>query len=53
MWELLGMYGVEGKILSAIKSMYEENTVCVKIGCKLVMKFKVDVGLRQGCVVSP
>jgi hypothetical protein len=28
MWEVLGMYGVGGKILGVIKSMYEESTVC-------------------------
>jgi hypothetical protein len=30
-WE----YRVGGKILGAIKSMYEESTVCVRIGRKL------------------
>jgi hypothetical protein len=53
MWEVLGMYGVGGKILGVIKNMYEESTVCVRIGRKLGRKFKVDVGLRQGCVMSP
>jgi hypothetical protein len=28
MWEILMMYSVGGKILSAIKSMYEESMVC-------------------------
>jgi hypothetical protein len=41
------MYGVGGKIFSAVKSMYEESTVCVRIGRKLGRKFKVDVVLRQ------
>jgi hypothetical protein len=53
MWEVLGKYGVGCTILSAIKSMCEESTVCVRIGRKLGRKFKVDVGLRQGCVMSP
>jgi hypothetical protein len=33
--------------------MYEENMVCVRICRKLRRKFKVDVGLHQGCVMSP
>ena len=53
MWEVLMMYGVGGKILGAIKSMYEESMVCIRIGRRLGRKFRVDVGLRQGCVMSP
>jgi hypothetical protein len=53
MWEVLRMYGAGGKILSAIKSMYEESMACVRICRKLRKKFKVDVGLRLGCVMSP
>jgi hypothetical protein len=53
MWDVLMMYGVGGKVLSAIKSMYEESVVCVRIGQVLGRKFRVDVGLRQGCVTSP
>jgi hypothetical protein len=33
--------------------MYEYTMVCVRIGRKLGRKFKVDAGLRQGCVISP
>jgi hypothetical protein len=33
--------------------MYEDTMVCLRIGRKLGRKFKVDVGLRQGCVNSP
>jgi hypothetical protein len=31
MWEMLNVYGVGGRILSAIKSMYEESMVSVGI----------------------
>jgi hypothetical protein len=50
---VLTMYGVGGKILSTIKSMYEESKVSIRIGRKRGRKLKVDVGLRQGCVTSP
>jgi hypothetical protein len=53
MWEVLGMYGVGGRILGAITRMFEEITVCVRIGRKLGWKFKVEVGLLQGRVMSP
>jgi hypothetical protein len=42
------MYDVGGKILNAINSMYEESTVCVRIGRGLCKKFRVDVGLTTG-----
>jgi hypothetical protein len=51
MWEVLMMYEVGGKILSAIKSMYKESTICVRTCRKLRRKFKVDVGQREGCVM--
>jgi hypothetical protein len=53
MWEVLRIYGVGGKILSAIESVYEESMTCVRIGRKLRRKSKVDVGLRQVFLMSP
>jgi hypothetical protein len=53
MWDVLMMYGVGDKILGVIKSMYEESMACIRIGRCLGRKFRVDVGPRQGCVMSP
>jgi hypothetical protein len=54
MWEVLTMYhGVIGNILGAIKCMYEERMLCVRIVRGLWRKFRVDVELRQDCVMSP
>jgi hypothetical protein len=47
------MYGVGSKIISVTKSMYEESMVCVRIGRRFGRKFRVDMRLRQGCVMSP
>ncbi len=47
------MYDVGGKLLSAIKSSYEEASACVKIGGETSEHFEIKVGLRQGCVMSP
>ncbi len=30
LWKVLRIYGVGGKLLSAIKSFYEETSTCVK-----------------------
>ncbi len=42
-----------GKLLSAIKSFYEEASACVKISGETSEHFEIKVGLRQGCVMSP
>ena len=53
MWRMLSIYGVGGKLLSAIKSFYVDSRACVRVGNKVSDSFGVKVGLRQGCVMSP
>ncbi len=53
MWDVLKIYGVGGKLLSAIKSFYEEASACVKINVETSEHLEIKVGLRQGCVMSP
>ena len=53
MWSVLGMYGVEGKLLRAIQSLYAESEACVRVCREEGEWFSVKVGLRQGCVMSP
>ena len=53
MWSVLRMYGVEGKLLRAIQSLYAESEACVRVCREEGEWFSVKVGLRQGCVMSP
>ncbi len=53
LWEVLRIHGVGGKLLSAIKSFYEEASSCVKISEETSEHFEIKVGLRQGYVISP
>ena len=53
MWKMLSMYGVGGKLLTAVKSFYVDSRACVRVGCRESEWFPVKVGLRQGCVMSP
>ena len=46
-------YGVDGQLLSAIKSFYCRPEVCVLVNGKQSKPFPVSVGLRQGSVLSP
>ncbi len=53
MWDVLKIYGVGGKLLSAIESFYEDASACVKISRETSEHFETKVGLRQGCVTLP
>ena len=53
MWNVLRMYGVGGKLLKAVKSLYADSKACVRVGNEVSEWFPVKVGLRQGCVMSP
>ncbi len=46
------MYGVGGKLFEGIKS-YENASACVWVNGELSESFNVEVGARQGCVMSP
>ena len=47
--------GLSGNILGALISLYANVQCCVKVGMNghLTDWFKVNSGLRQGCLVSP
>ena len=53
MWQMLRVYGVGRKFMKAVQSFYVESRVCVRVGKDMSEWFPVNVGLRQGCVVSP
>ena len=53
LWQVLGVYGVGGCVLRGIQSFYVGSRACVRVGKDLSEGFEVNVGLRQGCVMSP
>ena len=53
MWQMLRVYGVGGKLLKAVQSFYVDSMACVRVGNDESEWFPVNVGLRQGCVMSP
>ena len=46
------MYGVGRKLLKAVQSFYVDSRVCIRVGNDVSEWFPVNVGLRQGCVMS-
>ena len=53
LWRCLESLGVSGKFLEVLHSLYMENCMQVKVDDQLSDPFRVGVGLRQGCVLSP
>ena len=39
--------------MQIVAALYSSNTSCVCVNGKLTSWFKVNTGVRQGCVLSP
>ena len=46
-------YGITGKFLEVIMNMYSNDHSYVKIKNKLSPKIKTELGVKQGCIMSP
>ena len=53
LWQVMRIYGIGGKVLKGIMSFYDGSRACVRVGGTESECFGVNVGLRQGCVMSP
>ena len=45
--------GGGGKLLNGIKSMYVDSLACVSVKEGESERFRIDSGMRQGCIMSP
>ena len=53
LWYKLMKYGINGKILNAVKSLYNNTACCVRLNNKLTSMIPVYSGVKQGCLISP
>ena len=53
MWTKLTEAGVDGKMMLTIRSMYNSVKSSVVVNARLTAWFDINIGLRQGCVLSP
>ena len=53
LWQMLRMYDVNGKQLNGIKSMYVNSLTCVKLKEGENKCFRMNSGLKQGCIIFP
>ena len=52
-WAGLLQCGIDGQLLTAIKSLHMRSQVCSRVHSATTKPFRVSVGLRQGCSFSP
>ena len=53
LWAVLLQYGIDCQLLTSVKSQYMHFVVCVRVNRAATKPFRVSVGLRQGCSLSP
>ena len=53
LWVVLERLGIEGQMLAAVKSLYANNTIAIKIGSQVGRSLPTCTGLKQGCPLSP
>ena len=53
LWQVLRKYDVGGKLFSGIKSMYVNSLACVRVKGGENECFRINSGVRHGCVMSP
>ena len=53
LWNKLSSLGIHGKMLQAVKSLYTNVSACVRVNGHFTDWFDVNMGLRQGCSLSP
>ncbi|KAJ0169314.1 hypothetical protein K1T71_015198 [Dendrolimus kikuchii] len=52
LWDILPGYGINGQLMRAVQSTYEGCMACVRVEGSLSPWFDVNIGVRQGCVLS-
>ena len=45
--------GGEGKLLGGIKSLYVDSSACIRVKVGMSEWFRIDGGVRQGCIIFP
>ena len=53
LWKRMLEKGIGGKMWRVVKNLYRKVGSCVRLGGEKTEWFGLDVGLRQGCILSP
>ncbi len=53
LWTLLDQHDVSDKMKNLLRSIYENVKVCVRSNNEMSESFSSNIGVRQGCILSP
>ena len=53
LWKVLRKYDGGGKLLNGIKSIYVSSLACARVKGDESECFRINSGVRQGCIMSP
>ena len=53
LWQTLRHFGLPEKLINLIKNIYDKSMSAVRVDTELTDWFKISVGVRQGCCLSP
>ena len=53
LWRVLRAYGVNGELIRAVRSLYDDGKACVRVQGQKSDWFGVGQRVRQGCTMSP
>ena len=53
LWQVLRMYDVGNKLMRGIESMCVDISACIRVKRGESEQFRIDRGVRQGCIMFP
>ena len=53
LWRMMIAIGVDTKIVNIIEALYKDTECAIVIDGHITEWFKVNIGVRQGCILSP
>ena len=53
LFQKLLSHNITGKFYNTIKNMYTQDFACVNTGENMTEKFRINQGVKQGCILSP
>ena len=53
LWKMMIAIGIDPKIVRVVEALYDDTECAVVIDGQLTEWFSVDIGVRQGCLLSP
>ena len=53
LFQKLISHNVTGKFYDSIKNMYTHDLACISLGDKITQSFRINQGVKQGCILSP